>query len=132
MGTRVVELQGSSVTGLATLFEQLSKQFQFPAYFHQSWDSLLDCLLDLKIDTHAIVLINDANTLRESIGTCEFLNLVEAFVDAAEEWAIPVEPVSENDSEARSAKRFDCVLMVADSKCSVLREVFDESGFEYV
>lgn len=70
------EIVEFSCHGLSNLFSQFNAQFNFPAYFHHSFDSLNDCLQDIEIKrTGLVIVLKHLDNLKTDDALC-LLNML--------------------------------------------------------
>jgi barstar (barnase inhibitor) len=92
-GATARRMQGSAMTTLDDLFEEVSRALFFPNYFGRNWDALDECLVDLSwLPAPAYVLLIDGalDVLRD-----EPVEQLETFLRilarAAADWAVTIE-----------------------------------------
>jgi RNAse (barnase) inhibitor barstar len=81
-------IRGAKSRTAAGLFDEFGAALQFPDYFGENWDALLDCLRDLEwltADAYLLVVTEGELVLDREVK--QFKTLVEVLAEAAEEWA---------------------------------------------
>jgi RNAse (barnase) inhibitor barstar len=82
-------IRGSKAESSTALFDECGAALQFPEYFGENWDALLECLTDLEWlpgDAY-LLLVTDSHLLlaREPVG--QLAALLEVLQNAAQDWA---------------------------------------------
>ena len=73
------------VNGEKDLLHQIAKQLNFPSYFGQNWDALLDCLRNFEwIEQYKIILIH--NDLVQ-LNIHDFHTYLEILLESINDWA---------------------------------------------
>ena len=81
-------VRGKKCATAPHLFDEFAAAWQFPCYFGENWDALLDCLCDLEwlLGDAYLLIITEADQLLERESK-QFHALIEVLGSAADEWA---------------------------------------------
>jgi RNAse (barnase) inhibitor barstar len=82
-------IRGSKSRSAASLFDEIGAALQFPDYFGENWDALLECLIDLEWlqgDAYLLV-ITDSHLLLDQEPVDQWSALLEVLENAAQDWA---------------------------------------------
>jgi hypothetical protein len=87
LGVFCAEIDGSRIDSEESLFLEIGRALQFPDYFGQNWDALIDCLRDLgwMAAIGCVVFVRDAATAFRRAPSA-MARFVETCGDAAAFW----------------------------------------------
>jgi RNAse (barnase) inhibitor barstar len=119
---KIYELDGEKMKTYESCFEEIVEKFNFPDYFGNNFDALLDCISDSEIlqgEAFLIWIDNGEKVLSETSDDAleRFLDIFRA---AGERWATPEDSGEWWD---RPARAFHVIFSVPDGTSNVLQSL---------
>jgi RNAse (barnase) inhibitor barstar len=106
-------VRGRKMTTKAGLMDELAAALQFPPYFGENWDALLDCLRDLNAPT--VLAVADAGWLLNAAPPDELATFAEVLEQAAAD-------------HAQRGRPFQVVLGVRPSEAAAVEKRWKAAG----
>ena len=105
----VIAIEGNKAKNVESLYEQISIAFNFPDYFGNNLNALLDCMEDERSKDEAPLILRfiHADGLLSDENCTSFHGFISTFTAIGENWARSIEEGEVWDSKSR---RFALVL----------------------